>query len=496
MGIQQKQGELWAKAVDLGSRVPEGHLLRQIDRLLDLSFIREKVAHLFGKNGNVSVDPVVIMRMMILLFVDNLRSERELMRQIPLRIDYLWFLGYGLDDEVPDHSVLSKARKRWGKTIFDELFGRVVLQCIEAELVGSEKVHIDSSLIRADASLASVVKTLVGEEMEKLEELADKEEAPRPKHKPINTRYRSTTDPDSRVVRHDGGKAKPCFKNHRVVDDKAGVTTAVATTHGVENDGNKLMDMLDQHEDRTGDKPGTAVADCCYGDTANFVELAQRGIQAHVGDLRSRLRNKRAEGIFPADDFHYDSETDTFECPAGERLHRHHFMKSRGHWEYRTKRGTCNDCALKAQCTRAKTGRTLKRHEHQEELDLARRQSHSEEAREDRKRRQWFQERNFGEAAVMHGFKRARWRGLEKQSIQDLLIATIQNLKILVRRSLWAFFCLTKPSCLTWKGHGTINIATDEFHRENQPKTEKIPIALKPLTLLRFTLFRQQPDIS
>ncbi len=329
MGIQQKQGELWAKAVDLGSRVPEGHLLRQIDRLLDLSFIREKVAHLFGKNGNVSVDPVVIMRMMILLFVDNLRSERELMRQIPLRIDYLWFLGYGLDDEVPDHSVLSKARKRWGKTIFDELFGRVVLQCIEAELVGSEKVHIDSSLIRADASLASVVKTLVGEEMEKLEELADKEEAPRPKHKPINTRYRSTTDPDSRVVRHDGGKSKPCFKNHRVIDDRAGVTTAVATTHGVENDGSKLMDMLDQHEDR--------------------------------------------------------------------------------------------------------------------------------------KRRQWFQERNFGEAAVMHGVKRARWRGLEKQSIQDLLIATIQNLKILGRRSLWAFFCLTKLSCRAWKGHWKINIAIEGF---------------------------------
>lgn len=442
MGIQHKQGELWAKAIDLGSRLPDDHLLRQIDRLLDLSFVREKVAHLYGKNGNISVDPVVIMRMMILLFIDNLRSERELMRQIPLRIDYLWFLGYGLDDEVPNHSVLSKARKRWGKAIFEELFGRIVLQCVEAGLVGSDKVHIDSSLIRADASLASVVKTLVGEEMEKLEEIAKATDAPRPKHKPINTRYRSTTDPDSRVVRHDGGKAKPCFKNHRVVDDKSGVTTAVTTTHGVENDGNKLMDILDQHEERTGDKPETAVADCCYGDIENFVALAGRGIKAHVGDLGSRLRNKRAEGIFPAEDFRYDCETDTFVCPAGERLHRHHFMKSRGHWEYRTKCGTCDDCPLKSQCTRAKAGRTLKRHEHQEKLDLARAQSHSEAAREDRKRRQWFQERNFGEAALLHGFKRARWRGLEKQSIQDLLIATIQNLKILARRSFRAYFCL------------------------------------------------------
>ena len=128
--VQQKQGELWAKAVNLGSRLPDDHLLRQIDRLLDLSFVREKVAHLYGKNGNVSVDPVVIMRMMILLFIDNVRSERELMRQIPLRIDYLWFLGYGLDDEVTNHSILSKARSRWGKSIFEELFAHVVLQCV------------------------------------------------------------------------------------------------------------------------------------------------------------------------------------------------------------------------------------------------------------------------------------------------------------------------------------------------------------------------------
>ncbi len=172
--------------------------------------------------------------------------------------------------------------------------------------------------------------------------------------------------------------------------------------------------MLDQHEERTGEKPDTAVADCCYGDTENFVTLAQRGIKAHVGDLRSRLRNKRAEGIFPAEDFRYDSETDTFECPSGERLHRHHFKKDRRHWEYRTKRGICSDCPLKDQCTRGKAGRTLKRHEHQEQLDHARSQSHSEGAREDCKRRQWFQERNFGEAAMMHGFKRARWRGIEK----------------------------------------------------------------------------------
>jgi hypothetical protein len=95
----------------------------------------------------------------------------------------------------------------------------------------------------------------------------------------------------------------------------------------------------------------------------------------------------------------------------------------------------CAQCALAAQCTRAKTGRTLNRYPEQELLDLARHQSHSAVGRADRKKRQWFQERNFGEAAVEHGFKRARWRGLWRQQIQDLLIAAIQNLKIYLRQA-------------------------------------------------------------
>lgn len=445
MGIHQKQGELWAKAVDLGGRIPADHLLRRLDKVLDLEFVRQEVCGLYGRRGNVSVDPVILMRLMLLLFLDDVRSERELMRLLPLRIDYLWFLGYGLDDEVPDHSVLSKARKRWGAAVFERLFARVLEQCLVAGLVGAGKVHVDASLVRANASRNSVVKDIVAQQVSKLQsEETSPDEAPEeqaqptpPKHKPVNTTHRSTTDPDSRVVRHDGGKPSPCYKNHRVVDDKAGVVTALKTTHGIANDGNELMALLEQHQQRTRRKPSIAVADSCYGDIANLVALAQAGISAHVADLGSRMVNARSAGIYPAEAFKYDQHSDTFLCPAGERLHRHHFHQRRGHWEYRPKRGVCAGCSLRSQCTRDKAGRTLKRHEHQELLEQARRQSHSEAAREDRRRRQWFQERNFAEAAVLHGFKRARWRGLWRQSIQDMLIATLQNLKILARALLW-----------------------------------------------------------
>ena len=118
--------------------------------------------HCYGSRGNVSVDPEVIMKMMFLLFFDDVASERELMKVIAERLDYLWFLGYGLENDIPDHSVLSKARTRWGKEVFESLFVRTIAQCVEAGLVDGKKLHVDSSLIEADASRESVIKGNAG----------------------------------------------------------------------------------------------------------------------------------------------------------------------------------------------------------------------------------------------------------------------------------------------------------------------------------------------
>ncbi len=132
------------------------HLLRRINQALDLDFVRPEVAKFYGTKGIVSEDPVVIMKMMLLLFLDSVRSERELMRIIPERLDYMCFLGYGLDDNIPNHSVLSKARKRWSQEVFVSVFSRVVAQCVRAGLVEGTKIHADSSLVDANASLNSL----------------------------------------------------------------------------------------------------------------------------------------------------------------------------------------------------------------------------------------------------------------------------------------------------------------------------------------------------
>jgi transposase len=113
MSVHERQVELWVEPVNLGRRISENHLLRRLQKALRLEFVREETAQYYGRSSNESVDPVILMKLLILLFLDQVESERELIRQVPLRIDYLWFLGYGLEDQIPHHSVLSKAPARW-----------------------------------------------------------------------------------------------------------------------------------------------------------------------------------------------------------------------------------------------------------------------------------------------------------------------------------------------------------------------------------------------
>jgi len=436
MGQHAKQNELWVEPVNLARRIPEDHPLRKLQQVLRLDFVREAVAGCYGRNGHVSVDPVIIMKMMLLLFWDNVASERELLRIIPLRIDYLWFLGYGLEDEVPHHSVLSKARQRWGGEVFAQLFAQSVQQCLDAGLIDGAKLQVDSSLVRADASLNSVVRVT----MAKLEAEAPAE--PKDQDRDggasgggggTNQKFHSTTDPEATLVRHTTGKALPSYKNHRALDDRAGVITVTQTTTGIVDDGTQLPAVVAAHQVAVEAKLRAVVADAKYGTAANFLLLAGQGIRSHLADLRARQHNHRLTEIYPAERFAYDTKSDTFRCPAGRKLYRHHFHHQRGYYEYRTRAGVCARCRLAHLCTRSKTGRTLNRYPQQELLDRARRQARGPSARRDRKRRQWMQERNFGEAATEHGFKRARWRGLARQTIQDQIIAALQNLKILLR---------------------------------------------------------------
>jgi transposase len=455
MGERESQRRLWSYRVNLDKRVRTDHPLRRINQILDLSFVRGQVGHTYGRRGNKSVPPEVIIRMMLLLFLEDIKSERELMRIIPERLDYLWFLGYGLDEEIPDHSVLSKARKRWGK-VFLSLFSRVVHQCVEGGLVGKDKIHVDASLVDANASLGSVkglepevvdaIEQTGREQLKKLDEQHDDDHEP-PSHSggtvpgqsqagkfsKANRQFRSTTDPDATLVRQGGLKSRPRYKSHRVVDDRHEIITAVETTTGAVDEGARLLALIEAHQDVTGQAVGTVIADSRYGSVANLLECQKTKIRAHLKLLGDSHRGKgRSAGIYPEERFIYEPVTNTYRCPANELMKPRRLHPQRLSWEYVTAKGVCLACKLRTLCTRSRTGRTIHRHRDQDLLDQARKIAKSKAAQEDLKRRQYLIERSFADATNCHGFKRARWRGLWKQTIQDLLIATVQNLRKLL----------------------------------------------------------------
>lgn len=252
MGVRELQKEMFSYQVDLDKRVRRDNPLRAIQREVDFTFMRAQVADRYGGNGNVSEDPAVIAKMMFLLFYDDVPSERELMRIIPERLDYLWFLGYGLDDEIPDHSVLSKARRRWGVEVFQTLFLRVVSQCIGAGLVDGKKLHVDASLIDANASKDSVLKgsaewIAVLKQLYQATESKLEDTTTPASRTGVNEQMLSTTDPDAGLTRMGGGQSRPRYHHHRVVDDAHGVITAIETTSGTIAENQRLMGLVEQH---------------------------------------------------------------------------------------------------------------------------------------------------------------------------------------------------------------------------------------------------------
>ncbi len=439
MGKHQPQKNLFSFNVDLDERVRANHPLRKVAQMVDFSFVRQEVKDCYGYNGHVGLDPEIILKLMFLLFWDDIRSERELMRMLPERLDYLWFLGYTLDDDVPHHSVLSKARARWGQEVFETLFVRSVTDCVEAGLVDGWKLHMDGSLVDANASKDSVVKSSP-ELIDQLRQAYGAVEAKLdgnlgdPNYEGVNRRMLSTTDPDSACVsrkKHSGaGESRPRYKNHRAVDDKLGVITASSSTPGDVDEATQIETLVEQHEANCGENPRAVIADSQYGTVEVMRQLQSCGIRSHMALHGGNKRNNSK--VFPKADFRYDPDQDLYICPAGENLYRRRYDKRRKATEYKAHKTTCASCHLRADCTTSKNGRTIMRHLGEDLINEAKQQSRSPEAKRDRIRRRYLMEGSFAQGANLHHFKRSRWRRLHRQRIQDWLICSIQNIKILI----------------------------------------------------------------
>jgi len=432
---QHLEPQLFYPGFCLNQRIGIDNRYRRICQAVDFDFVRPAVEHLYGDVGNPSVDPIVVLKLMIIAFVENITSERELIRRLPERLDWLWFCQFDLDSKLPDHSVPSKARRRWGVELFKLFFGRILTQCMEAGLVDGQTIHIDSSMIQGNVSsdsLQPAFAVLAKQKFEQLEANCDiPQEASVVVSKIKDDIKLSPTDLDARC------RTKPSehvtgYQEHRVVDDAYGVITASETTDAAVGEGTLLATMVEQHEANTDSKPAHVVADKAYGTACNYTYLHNKGQLPCI----PHMVQGRQKGMFAVGEFKYDRERDCYICPAGKMLTLYRVDRQRNRRRYRIPdAGVCLGCKLRGKCTECKHGRTVNRLINQDIVDWADSCMSTNRRRELMRRRKCCVEGSFADAANNHGFKRTRWRGRWRVKIGNLLIATIQNLRKLLKYS-------------------------------------------------------------
>lgn len=386
------------------SFIPSDYRLRKIHQILDLSFVHEAVKGRYCQdNGRPSIDPEVVIRLFLLQALEGIRSVRELMREVQLHLGYRWFIGYGLEEKLPDHSTLSKALDRFGDEVFNDLFRRSVVQCQASGLVEGKVVHVDATTIRADLDKDKVA-------------CAD------------------SPDPDARFGRFPDGQLEPGYKQQTVVDDRKGVVVGLLVTSANKSDDGSLVEVIDKASQALGESPEVVCADGGYGSGRNRALCEDRGIRL-VSPPQPAPRDDR--GYHTVDQFIYDEFKDQFICPAGHPLHYAGRTGSHGcRRKYRGYQKVCRRCILKSECTDAVV-KCLTVSDNHGALVRLRADSRTESFRRLYRRRAPVAEGVFAEAKQWHGLRRAWRRGLSKMRIQCLLVAAVINFKRLI-----AFFLL------------------------------------------------------
>lgn len=399
------------------------------------------------------------------------------MRLAADRLSVRWFLGYGLDEALPHHSTLTRIRERYGLEVFRRFFEMIVEQCIEAGLVWGREVYFDATKVEANASLDSIKpRFAVDEHLRDLfkddtsaKATGDEHDAQRAPEPPaqlhadvpaelgeqnagghdwvaeegqpdrtvIRGSYRrlsdyrmSTTDPDASTMRTADGVLALGYQDTYVTDGgRERIILNVLVTPGDVTENQVMLDLLWRTCFRWKLWPDQVAADTTYGTIENIVPIENAGISMYtpLPDWDKRTP------YFGASLFIYDPETDCYHCPDGQTLRRETAKYTEGKIVYRTDRGICNACALRAWCTSSKEGRRIHRSIDEDYLDRVR-AHHQTEAHEKamRKRKLWT-EPLFAEAKLWHGMRRFRLRRLWRVNIEALMVAASQNLKRLLR---------------------------------------------------------------
>lgn len=429
---------------NLEAHVPQDHLLRSIDRHLDLSDLRRRLEPYYSQTGRPSIDPELMIRMLILGYSYGIRSERRLCDEVHLNLAYRWFCRLGLEDTVPNHSTFSKNRhgRFRASGAFRSLFDDIVRRCMSAGLVKGSGFAVDASIIAADANKqnsaaadetidwATVSTRAVREYLEALDDEAIAEAMPR---------RISLSDPQSRWTGAIGGPAFFAYSTNYLIDVEHGVIMDVEATPAhrtAEVDSTRTM--VDRVETRFEIIPERLIGDTAYGTAPMLAWMVEdKGIEPHIPVWD---KSERKDDSFSRSDFTWNEDANEYRCPEGHALlsERRAFTNVRTHVTkadtviYRASQHHCASCPVKQRCCPNTAMRKIARSIHESARDTARRIAKTPAYRRSRRERKKV-EMLFAHLKRILKLDRLRLRGLTGASDEFTLAAAVQNLRRLAK---------------------------------------------------------------
>jgi transposase len=421
----------------LEDQIPENHLLRLIDKHISFEFVRLQLKDSYSETGRPSIDPELLLRILLIGYLYGISSERKLVEELRMHRAWRWFTGLGFDQELPHHSTFSKNRHgRFQESkLFEQLFEQIVRQCVEVGLVPGQHLSVDGSFVEANAAKESRIPRQQLAEAAQVNQTVRQYlvelEQQNPVEEPVHQQDQvSTTDPDSTYATKGGTPARLGYYDNYLVDNHSCVIVGVqATAARMSQETVAAQDMLTRFAAWQGREPESVAADTTYGNGEFLPWLADRNVTAYMHTRDSALR-KNNPGYGP-ERFTYQPESNSYRCPAGEQLNYVGLnVRNRAH-AYIGSAKRCGACSQKAQCT---TGRYkyLAIHIHEPVRQRARELAQTPEfAKAQRQRKKV--EALFAQLKNQIGLRRLRLRRMKFVREQFWLAATVQNIKRLVR---------------------------------------------------------------
>src|ERR1700720_518681 len=434
--LSHDQGEFFY-SFRLDEAVPDDHPVRAIAAVLDLSWVHAELAPFYPKIGRPSIDPVLMIRMLIVGYAFAIRSERALCREMRVNLAYRWFCGLSIEDKIPDHSAFSRIRhERFRESdMFRRVFERVVEACIAAGLVGGEGFAVDASLIVADANKQRSIpgtewkKTCLAETASRAvkEYLATLDDAAFGAASDVTPKFVSPSDPAAQWTGAMRGPAFFAYADNYLIDVKFGVIMDVEASRAIRQaEVRAAKTMIERTEERFGLKPERLAADTAYGAAPMLNWLVEeKGIAPHIPVFD---RSKRDDGTFSRSDFRYDPASDVYHCPGGKRLGTSGTVHEGKTLLYRASKLDCDACPLKPQCCPKEPSRKIPRDIHERARDVARSLAGTEGFEQSRRERKKIEMR-FAHLKRILRLGRLRLRGPRGAQDEFVLAAIAQNLR-------------------------------------------------------------------